>query len=249
MTRDEIRANRAAWDRWSDGYQRKHGGLLAGEHSEAWGLWRRPESSLRLLDDVAGRSVLELGCGAAHWSRSLGARGADVVGLDLSRRQLAHAASAPSRASFVQGDGEQLPFQTGTFDLVLSDYGALSWCDPAASVPEVGRILRPGGQLVFCTASPIFAICWDPESGTLDPQLRRPYFGLHRRVVAGEATDFHLPFGEWIRLFCAARLDVEQLVEVQPDSDATTTFSDRPLEFARSWPVENIWSLRKRAGS
>ena len=59
------RANRAHWDRNSDRYQAGHGVWLAAT-PDAWGAWRVPEAALRLLPDVAGKDVLELGCGAGQ---------------------------------------------------------------------------------------------------------------------------------------------------------------------------------------
>jgi len=239
--------NRRTWDTWSEGYQRKHGGLLGGPNAEAWGLWRHPESELHVLDPVEDRDVLELGCGAAHWSRSLAERGGRVVGLDISLAQLRQAdrSARARRLSLVQADAQTLPFADESFDLVLSDYGGMSWADPYLTVPEAARVLRPGGQLAFCTNSPFFAMCWDNEARTLTPALRRAYFGLHTRQVASAAIDFVLGYGEWVRLFRAYGLVVEALVEKRPAAGATTTFTDRPWEWTSQWPVEAIWSVRR----
>ncbi|MDQ3957276.1 MAG: methyltransferase type 11, partial [Actinomycetota bacterium] len=52
--------------------------------------------------------------------------------------------------------------------------------------------------------------------------------------------------GEWIDLFRPNGLAVERLFETQPAEDAVTTFEDDwPLSWARRWPAENIWKLRK----
>ena len=59
--------NRTAWDRRSDDYQQRHGAFI-GRDEPGWGMWRIPETELQVLGDVAGRDVLELGCGAAQWS-------------------------------------------------------------------------------------------------------------------------------------------------------------------------------------
>ena len=90
-------ANRAHWDAQSDGYQERHGEQLNSSGRNAWGLWQRPESELDVLGEVAGRDVLEFGCGAAQWSIALAERGARMTGLDLSERQLAHARRADAR--------------------------------------------------------------------------------------------------------------------------------------------------------
>nr|WP_145491781.1 MULTISPECIES: class I SAM-dependent methyltransferase [Streptomyces] len=245
-----ARINRSVWDRWSDGYQSKHGEFLTGQNAEAWGLWRRPESGLRILDRVRGRDVLEAGCGAAAWSRSLARRGARVTAVDISSRQICHAlrrcaAEESSHISFLVANAERLPFRDSTFDVVFSDYGALSWADPYLTVPEISRVLRPGGQLAFCTNSPFFALCWDPDARTLRPELRHEYFGLHTREVGQGAVDYVLPYGEWIRLFRAYGMTVEALIEEPPVPGSTTTFTDRPAEWTGRWPLESIWSVRK----
>jgi hypothetical protein len=59
------RRNRAAWNADADDYQARHGQQLAGD-GKAWGTWNLPESELHVLGDVAGRDILELGCGAAQ---------------------------------------------------------------------------------------------------------------------------------------------------------------------------------------
>jgi len=247
---DDITSdNRRTWDAWSDSYQRKHGGLLGGRHAEAWGLWRRPEADLRILDPVDGRFVLELGCGAAHWSAALAARGARVVGLDISRAQLRHAGTGTgtgSRVHLVQADARSLPFADRSFDVVLSDYGGMSWADPYRTVPEVARVLRPGGQLAFCTNTPFFAMCWDSDGRTLTPALRRPYFAMHTRPVADGAVDYVLTYGDWLALLGAHGMVVEALVERPQPPDAGTTFTDRPYAWTSRWPIEAIWSVRRR---
>jgi SAM-dependent methyltransferase len=242
---DEIsRDNRRIWDRWSDSYQRKHGGLLDGANAEAWGLWRRPEHELGVLDPIDGQSVLELGCGAAGWAASMAGRGARVVGLDISGGQLGHAKDVEG-LGLVLADAQSLPFADRSFDLVFSDYGGMSWADPYRTVPEVARVLRTGGQLAFCTNTPFFAMCWDSDDRTLTATLRRAYFGLHIRNVAPGANDYVLGYGGWIRLFRSCGLVVETLIEEPPPAGAVTTFTDRPAEWTSQWPIEAIWSARK----
>jgi len=65
--------------------------VILARHGAAWGVWQIPEDEIHALGEVAGKDVLELGCGAAQWSIELAGRGARPVGLDLSERQLEHA--------------------------------------------------------------------------------------------------------------------------------------------------------------
>src|SRR5947209_802397 len=87
-----VKINRSFWNAYSDAYDEEHASVLSDEQAMAWGLWRIPESELQVLGDVAGKDILELGCGAARWSIALARLGARPVGVDLSARQLEHAA-------------------------------------------------------------------------------------------------------------------------------------------------------------
>jgi SAM-dependent methyltransferase len=240
--------NRGFWNSSSDAYQMAHGGVLR-ETALAWGVWRIPESQLQVLGEVRGRRVLELGCGAAQWAHALRALGADAVGIDLSEQQLAHARRAPASneigARLVQGDAERLPFADACFDVVCCDHGAIVFAAPLPTVTEAARVLRPGGIGAFGMSTPIRDICFDAAAYRVGPQLVSEYFGLS--VIEDEgSTEYQLPYGEWIRLFRHAGLVVEDLVELQAPQDATTTYADFvPASWARRWPAEHIWKVRK----
>ena len=95
--REHEARNRAAWNDDADDYQARHAGQLDTHGGLAWGVTQIPESELQILGDVAGKDVLELGCGAAQWSIGLARLGARPVALDLSDRQLEHARRRWSR--------------------------------------------------------------------------------------------------------------------------------------------------------
>lgn len=247
MLRD-ARRNRRAWDADSEDYQRDHAKQFGGDKALAWGLWRVPERDLNVLGDVRRKDTLELGSGAASWSYALADRGARPVALDNSFNQLLGALKAQGkrRIALVQADGELLPFRDGCFDIVFSDYGAMSFADPLVTVPGVARVLKPGGLLAFMTTTPFLSVCWPDTEEQVTTTLHYPYFGLHRSVWTPDDTvDFQLPYGGWIRLFRNNGLAIEDLIEVQPPSRARTSFPGRPLSWARRWPAEMIWKVRK----
>ncbi len=101
--------------------------------------------------------------------------GAHPVGLDLSEQQLASARGLMTTPyPLVHGDGERLPFRDASFDVVLSDHGAISWADPYKTVPEVARVLRSGGRFAFNTSTPWVYVCHPggdgpPRSGWSTP--------------------------------------------------------------------------------
>ena len=241
--------NRAAWDAWSDEYQERHGGQLAESGGLAWGTSQIPEAELRVLGEVDGKDILEFGCGAAQWSIALARLGARPVGLDLSSRQLEHARRlmAQARVDFplVEASAEAVPLPDASFDIVFCDHGAMTFADPYLTVPEAARLLRPGGLFAFNHHSPIETICWPLGADQVGDRLAIDYFGMHA-VDDGEDIVFQLPYGEWIRLFRANGFVVEDLIEPRPPADATSTYRGaEELAWARRWPSECIWRLRR----
>jgi SAM-dependent methyltransferase len=242
--------NRASWDAFADEYQATHGDILMAK-GLVWGTAHAPESELQVLGDVAGKDVLEFGCGAAQWSIALLRAGARPVGLDNSARQLEHArrfmADAGVDFPLVHASAEAVPLSAASFDIVFCDHGAMTFADPYQTVPEVARLLRPGGMFAFNHHSPIETICWADGEEEVGTTLVKDYFGMH--VLSDEEdTYFQLPYGEWIRLFRANGFVIEDLIEPRPAEGATSTYrTEAALAWARRWPAECIWRLRKDA--
>lgn len=245
---DHVAQNRTFWDSHSAEYQTRHSGHISPDRM-AWGVWQIGEDEVRALPDVTGKDVLELGCGACQWSIALARRGARCVGLDFSDRQLEHARRlmAPAGVDFplVQASAEDVPLPDAGFDLVFADHGAFGFTDPYRTVPEAARLLRPGGDLVFSMNTPISDMCWGADEEDPGTTLVRDYFGLRSVEIEG-AIDFQLGYGDWIRLFTANGLQLLDLIELRPSADATSSYrSERSRDWARRWPMDHIWKLRR----
>jgi SAM-dependent methyltransferase len=144
----------------------------------------------------------------------------------------------------VQASGESIPFATDSFDVVFCDHGAMSFCDPERSVPEVARLLRPGGLLAFCISSYLKWLT-DDAHGTTD-QLQRGWYDENFIAWPEGVAEFQLPYGEWIALFQRHGLQIEGLVHLRAPKGATTTYVEFvDYEWARRWPAEEIWRVRK----
>jgi SAM-dependent methyltransferase len=250
---DHIARNRAAWSDWAADY------AGPGERAWAspepyWGIWGIPEEQVHLLpDDLAGKDVVELGCGTGYVSAWLARRGARPVAVDISPEQLTTARRLQQQhhVSFtlLEVSAERLPFPDASFDLAISEYGACLWADPCRWVPEAARVLRPGGRLIFLTNGVVMMLCTPDDADTLpDDRLVRDYFGMHRfEWPDAPEVEFHLGHGEWIRLLRACGFDVEELLELRPPAGATTEFGPIvDLAWARRWPCEEVWKARTR---
>lgn len=253
MTSDHVKRNRADWDERAREYV-EPGRRRWATNIPSWGIWDVPESELRVLpEDLAGKQVVELGCGTAYVSAWIARRGAKPVGIDNSAAQLQTARRLQRdfglNFPLIHADAEDLPLADTTFDLAISEYGASIWCDPYRWVPEAARVLRPGGQLTFLRNSALVMLCVpDLEAdGPACDRMLRPYFGMHRfEFPDTTAVEFHLGYGDWIRLLRSNDLEIEDLIEVRAPGGASTRYTYVTAEWARNWPSEEIWKARKR---
>jgi 2-polyprenyl-6-hydroxyphenyl methylase/3-demethylubiquinone-9 3-methyltransferase len=109
---------------------------------------------LQQLGDVAGRRVLDAGCGGGLVAHELAAAGAEVVGVDRSLGSLGVARRAtPARFHPAQARLERLPFPDASFDAVVAADVLEHLPDLPACVTELARVLHPGGSFLFDTVN------------------------------------------------------------------------------------------------
>ncbi|MHB8573443.1 MAG: class I SAM-dependent methyltransferase [Candidatus Dormibacteria bacterium] len=248
MLTDHARQNRDAWNADSPQYQERHRVDLEGDRALAWGCWRIPEAELNILGDVRGRDILEFGCGGAQFSVALARLGANMTGLDLSPAQLEHARAHIDRhgvdVRLIEASGEDVPLPDSSFDIVFCDHGVMSFAKPELAVPEAARLLRPAGLFAFSRISPLVDVCWDQAADVVQDRLVGDYFEMDRLESEG-TVEFFRGYGQWIRVFRDAGLIVEDLIELQAPPDRESTYDTVPAAWARRWPAEVIWKLRK----
>jgi ubiquinone/menaquinone biosynthesis C-methylase UbiE len=101
----------------------------------------------------AGARLLDIGTGTGHTALAFAAGGVEVVGLDMTRAMLDQARGLAEQRGLtfeaVQSYAERLPFADGAFDGIACRYCAHHFDDNPQAIREMGRVLRPGGVLVF----------------------------------------------------------------------------------------------------
>jgi SAM-dependent methyltransferase len=251
-TPDYVEGNRDYWRELAPRFATS-GERYWATNEITWGIFDVPESQVDLLPaSVEGLDVVELGCGTAYVSAWLARRGAKVVGIDNSpdqletarRLQTEHGLDFPLHL----GQAERTPFADASFDFAISEYGAAIWCDPYLWIPEAARILRPGGRLTFLGNGLLQVLTMpDDETKPSTPMLIRDYFGLHRFSWDDGSTEFHLGIGDWIRLFHANGFEIEDFIEIQAPEGAATNYDFVTADWARHWPAEQVWKVRKKS--
>ena len=251
---DAARRNRDAWTRSNAEYTDREAARAWTRDEITWGMFGVREADVRALPDVAGKDVLELGCGTAYFSAWLAKRGARVTGLDVTPAQLETARRCQRELGpefpLVEASAEAVPFPDESFDLVVSEYGASIWCDPALWVAETSRLLRPGGGLVFLRNSTLVILCSpDDADASVTDHLVQPHFRPYRYEWDGAVgVEYQPSHGDWIRILRANGFEVEALHELRAPESAQTHdyYGFVSADWARKWPAEEIWVARKR---
>ncbi len=152
------------YDRWAPYYDRKGNPAVSLKQREIG----------RLMGDVRGRKVADLGCGTGTNAIAMAAAGAEVTAVDFSQGMLAQARQKPGagRVWFIEHDLERpLPLETDAFDKALCALALEHVAKPDGLFAEMARICRPGGEVVVVEMHPamflkgVSAHFHDPATG------------------------------------------------------------------------------------
>jgi ubiquinone/menaquinone biosynthesis C-methylase UbiE len=213
------------------------------------------EKHFKLLGNVKGKKVTEIGCGGAQCSIAFAKRGAIVTGIDISEEQLKFARALAEKngvqIKFHQGDIRELPqMESSSQDVVFSAFALLYVDDLHSCFKEVYRILVEGGLFVFSLDHPF--------SRTVDSQslkLKSSYFdiGKYVRTFADPTKEFVMynhSVSELFNTVIDSGLSVEKMIE--PDSRERYEYDpwyglwDYSPELLKLIPPTIIFKCRKR---
>jgi SAM-dependent methyltransferase len=238
----------------------REAGLHWEKNAEAWTVLSRQgydiyrdglntPAFLAALPDIAGLTGLDVGCGEGHNTRLLAARGARLVGVDISPAFIRFAAAAqpgtgrPIRYSI--GSALALPFTSGAFDFATAFMSLMDLPDQAAAFDEIFRVLRPGGFLQFSITHPCFTTPYRRQLRSPDGPayavevgryFDRPDGRIDRWTFSAAPPDlrssyppfevpiFHRTLSEWIMTILRAGFTLEHIAEPSADEAAVRSF-------------------------
>lgn len=103
----------------------------------------------KLLGNLKGKRVLDIGCGTGRIIQMLKDKGAEIVALDISKEMITAVGRKFPGVECVVGDSDELPFEDESFDLVLGLFWIVHLRDLRASFDEVYRVLKKGGRFIL----------------------------------------------------------------------------------------------------
>jgi SAM-dependent methyltransferase len=250
---DYVAINREGWTQANADYTDRQAEGAWAQEEITWGQWSQPEREIRMLPQLEGSDVIELGCGTAYfgsWLKRLG-RARRVVGVDVTPAQLETARRLDERhgvgLELIEANAEDVPLPDESFDVVFSEYGASLWCDPAKWIPEAARLLRPDGELVFMRGTTLRILC-APDEGTTSDRLARPQRNLYKLVWEDDdpGVEFHPGTADMLAILRDNGFQLLDFRELFAPEDAGEHeyYTDPPVAWAKQWPAEEIWRLR-----
>ncbi|MFF3513158.1 class I SAM-dependent methyltransferase [Streptomyces sp. NPDC002573] len=220
FTRYADRARENDYDSFAEAYSAENENSLVNAYYE------RP-AMLALVGDVAGRRILDAGCGSGPLSAALRDRGAVVTGIDASAGMLvlARRRLGDDMALHVVDLKDRLPFAGGAFDDVVASLVLHYLEDWGPTLAELRRVLRPGGRLIASVDHPFVAYTSE------DP--RPDYFATTSYTFEWTFNGQSVPMRFWRRplhamtdAFTTAGFRLSAISEPQPDPAARELFPD-----------------------
>ncbi len=245
---------RSAWNTISAWYQDFHAIPCESAH---YGPWSPPENELRLLGDVRGMRILEVGCGGGQCSVAFARQGAICAGVDPSDAQLdfarelaaAHSVDIP----FSLGRADDLAsFATGAWDIVFSAYAFQYVEKLRPALRECARVLKPGGRIAISVDHPFRDCFFDETDDDMTIYASRSYFdpsAMHWTFgKTGVAmVSYHRTVAEWLDALSEAGFVLRRLLEPAPPEAMLDEIwpSDDALSALRHIPVTIIFVAEK----
>jgi ubiquinone/menaquinone biosynthesis C-methylase UbiE len=229
------------YDSLAEGYTAENETSLINAYYE------RP-ATLALAGDVAGRRILDAGCGSGPLFAALRDRGAIVSGIDLSAGMLEQARrrlgdDADLRVADL---ADPLPFPDDSFDDVIASLVLHYLQDWKPTLAEMRRVLKTGGRLIVSVNHPFLVNLMHRQSGPR-PDYFEPYTWTEEWNMGGQTAQlsfWNLPLHAMTDAFTAAGFRICVINEPHPVPEARELFPDNDFHLLDTFPSFLLFVLQ-----
>jgi SAM-dependent methyltransferase len=205
-----------------------------------------------MLSRIAGRgfrTALDVGCGEGRFCRMLRGQSINVIGIDSTVALLEQARRRDPQGDYRLSKAEQLAFDDGSFDLVVSYLTLIDIADFRTAIGEMVRVLRPGGTLLIANMSNL-ASC-NPKGWVRDGNGRPLYYPVDRYLdefpvwlawKGIEIENWHRPLGAYMTEFLRHGLVLRLFQEPEPtsgDAERDELYRRAPWFVVMEWEKES----------
>jgi SAM-dependent methyltransferase len=190
-------------------------------------------------------NALDVGCGEGRFCRVLAARGIRTVGIDPTEALLAEARQRDPAGDYRPGRGEALDFPDASFDLVVSYLTLIDIPEIHRAIPEMARVLRPGGSLLIANLNSFITAAPPPGWTRGADGVKRFYIDNYLEERADwvawremRILNWHRPLGVYMALLLGQGLVLRYFDEPAPvggDPDRMADYRRVPFFLVMEW--------------
>lgn len=226
-----------------------------------WGPYGPFEKDIKLIPSLKGKRVLVLGCGSGPdvwWLMENGA--SEVVGVDLSKEQLALAKERMEKANlaaeFIQKDFDKITpndFSKESFDIIISNYALQYAKDLPRLFKSVFHFLKPQGKFIFSCDHPILTATYKSRQKDEREKDFKDFDYLNNRTIYWNfrvgnkdvaAYNYHRSVSHIFNGLVDAEFHVDKILEPRPDTRSTDYYNES-FNLAKRLPYTIIFVASK----
>ena len=187
----------------------------------------------KVLGDVSGLQILDVGCGEGRYARKLAAKGALVTGIDPTGSFITRARELDPRGTYIQTGAESLPLPDKTFDITISYLSIVDIPDYRSAIREMARVTKPNGRIVVATVSNVASTTdqWVRDAGgaklyrTVDRYMDEFELDLDWQEI--RIVNYHRPLSAILGVFFESGLVMDNFLEPLPSPDSKDYIDER----------------------
>lgn len=185
-------------------------------------------TTLKLLGNIEGKKILDLGCGPGLYTKELIKRGAKVKAMDISEEEIKIAQKENPEIEFKVGDSENLPYNDKEFDIVLATLVLEHIEDWTNSLREIKRVLNKGGIFIFSTGNPVTNCIRVKENN--QAEIKRNYFDeIKTKSHWWDGVDmiwYQKTYGTIIKILIKAGFELLDYEDSKPNKESEKLFPE-----------------------